>query len=264
MSILGTLLLASFAGAKDLDELAQAVEAFAQASRWSERLEDPRFLAGIDPEQLELLRETYDARAAEAVADLRLQTVTTVEAVAVPEEDVLGDILGAQPELVQLGAMGLARALRQAHETYAGRGKPLPDAVKVILSITFSREVLDSVRVIDTDAEGSLPAILNEVQTSIGDAAGGRSAVTIDNIIAFSEVPDPASIDFWAHEIQHVVQYRQLGGIDAFAARYITDHRKLEDDANALAAKGLIDAQNVLTVVRALDPSAPKLLKPDR
>ena len=253
MSILGTMLLASFAGAKDLDQLAQAVEAFAQASRWSEGLEDPRFLAGIDPEQQDLLRETYDAGAAEAVGDLRLQTVTTVEAVAVPEDDVLADILGAQPELVQLGAMGLARALRQAHETYAGRGNPLPDAVKVILSITFSREVLDSVRVVDTDAEGSLPAIINEVQTNFGEAVGGQSAVTIDDIIAFSEIPDLSSVDFWAHEIQHVMQYRQLGGIDAFAAAYTKDYRQLEGDANAVGKKAVIDAQNVLMVIHALN-----------
>jgi hypothetical protein len=115
--------------------------------------------------------------------------------------------------------------------------------------------VLERVRVVDTDAEGSLPAIINEVQTQIGEAAaGGQSAVTIDDVIAFSDIPDPSAIDFWAHEVQHVVQYQKLGGIDGFAAQYTRDYRKLEADANAAAAKALADAHDVLTVIRALYP----------
>jgi hypothetical protein len=60
--------------------------------------------------------------------------------------------------------VGLARALRQTQQLYVGLGKPLPDAMQVMLSITFPREVLDSVRVVDTDVQGSLPAIINELQ----------------------------------------------------------------------------------------------------
>ena len=47
--------------------------------------------------------------------------------------------------------------------------------------------------------------MINEVQTNFGEV-GSQSAVTIDDIIAFSEIPDPSSIDFWAHEIQHAMQ----------------------------------------------------------
>ena len=66
----------------------------------------------------------------------------------------------------------------------------MPDAIKVMLSISFPKEVLDRVRVVDTNAEGSLPAIINELQTNYGDAIGGESAVTIGDLIAFSEIPD--------------------------------------------------------------------------
>ena len=254
LSILCTIPIASFAGANDFEKLAKAVEAVAQASRSSEGIEDSQILGRIDREQLDLLRKTFGADAAKAVGHLRVQSVLTPGTSVAPDDDVLADILRAEPGLVQLGSMGLAGALRQTQQYYAGRGNPLPDAVKVMLSITFPEEVLDSVRVVDTDAEGSLPAIINEVQTNFGEAVGGQSAVTIDNLIAFSEIPDLSSVDFWAHEIQHVMQYRQLGGIDAFAAAYTRDYRQLEGDANAVAQKAVIDAQNVLTVIHALNP----------
>ena len=197
-----------------------------RASQWSQQLDDPRFLAGIEPEQLELLRLTYGADAATAVGNLRVQNAASVATTAVPDD--LTGILGVDPGLVQLGAMGLARAMRQAHELYAGRGAPLPDAVKVMLGITFPKEVLDRARVVDTDAEGSLPALINELQTNFGEAVGGISAVTIDDVIAFSEIPDASAVDYWGHELQHVVQYRRLGGIDAFASAYTRDYATLE------------------------------------
>jgi hypothetical protein len=145
--------------------------------------------------------------------------------------------------------------LRRAHDYYAGAGHPLPDAVKVLLSITFSRELLDSARVVDSDAEGSVPAILRELQANFGEALGGEYAVTIGNLIAFSEIPKPSEIDFWAHELRHVVQYRQLGGIDAFAAAYTKDFKQLEDEAGVASRQAVGDAQKVLTVIRALHPN---------
>jgi hypothetical protein len=255
LAILCTIPIASFAGARDFQKLAKAVEAVARASRSSEGIEASQILGRIDREQLDLLQKTFGADAAKAVGNLRVQSVGTPGTSVAPDDDVLASILRAEPGLVQLGSMGLARVLRQTQQYYAGRGNPLPAAVKVMLSITFPREILDSVRVVDTDAEGSLPAIINEVQTNFGEAVGGQSAVTIDDIIAFSEIPDLSSVDFWAHEIQHVMQYRQLGGIDAFAAAYTRDYRQLEGDANAVARKAVIDAQNVLTVIHALNPN---------
>lgn len=248
------MLFASSAGANDFQKLARAVDAVVQASRSSDGLEASQLFERIDPEQEDLLRSTYGADAARAVGDLRVETVGTLETRIPPEGEILADILRAEPGLAQLGSMGLAGVLRRAHQYYAGRGKPLPDAVKVMLSISFPKEVLDRVRVIDTDAEGSLPAIINELQTNFGDALGGESAVTIGDLIAFSEIPDLSEVDFWAHEIQHVVQYRELGGIDGFAAAYTRDYQKLERDANAASKKAVIDAQNVLAVIRALHP----------
>lgn len=254
VAILCTIPITSFAGTTDRERLAEAVEAVARAARSSEGFEGSRILDRLDPEQFELLRTTFGANAARAVGDLRVQRVGTLETRVVPDDDVLSGILRAEPGLVQLGSLGLARALRQTHQFYAKSGNPLPDAVKVMLSITFPKEVLDRVRVVDTDAEASLPAIINQVQTNFGEAVNGQSAVTVDDVIAFSQIPELSSVDFWAHEIQHVMQYRQLGGIDAFAAAYAADYRKLEGDAKAVSDKAVIDAQDVLTVIRALNP----------
>jgi hypothetical protein len=211
-------------------------------------------LEACDPEQLALLRATYGAEAARAVADLRVEDGPPVETRIPPEGDLLADILRSEPALGQLGSQALAGMLRRAHDFYAGAGHPLPDAVKVLLSITFSRALLDSVRVVDSDDEGSVPAILRELQASFGEAVGGNYAVTIGNLIAFSEIPKPSEIDFWAHELRHVVQYRQLGGIDAFAAAYTKDFKQLEGEAGAASRQGVSDARKVLAVIRALNP----------
>jgi hypothetical protein len=241
LAVLCTLPLASQASANDLEKLAQAVDAAVQAG-----------LERSDPEQLALLRATYGPEAARAVGDLRIESAGAVETRIPPEGDVLADVLRSEPALGRLGSQALAGLLRRAYDSYAGAGHPVPDAVKVLLSITFSPELLDSVRVVDSDAEGSAPAILRELQTSFGEAVGGDYAVTIGNLIAFSEIPKPSEIDFWAHELRHVVQYRQLGGIDAFAAAYTRDFKKLEGEANAASRQGVSDAQKVLTVIRAL------------
>lgn len=53
------------------------------------------------------------------------------------------------------------------------------------------------------------------------------------------------------------MQYRQLGGIDAFAATYTKDYRRQEGNANAVSKKAVVGAQNVLAVIHALDPNRP-------
>jgi hypothetical protein len=256
LPILLNICIASFAGAKDYEKLAEAVEAVVQASRSNDGITGSQLLGKLDREQVDLLRRTFGPDVAKAVGHFEVHSVLNPPTSIAPHDDVLADILRAEPGLVQFGSIGLARVLRQTQQYYAERGGLLPDAVKAMLSITFPEEVLDRVRVIDTDAEETLPAIINEVQTNFGEAVGGHSAVTIDNIIAFSEIPEPSAVDFWAHEIQHVMQYRKLGGIDAFAAAYTKDYRRLEDDANAVAQKAVIDAQKVLLVIRVLNSTS--------
>ena len=99
----------------------------------------------------------YRTEAARAVGDLRVESAGAVENRIPPEGDVLADVLRSEPILGQLGSLGLAGLLRRAHDYYAGAGHPVPEAVKVLLSITFSRELLDRARVVvDSDAEGNV------------------------------------------------------------------------------------------------------------
>jgi hypothetical protein len=255
ISFLGAVLAPSFAAAAELEKLAHAVRAVASASRSSDQTDGLHALERIDPEERELLRTTFGARAAKAVGDLRVESIAVPGARA-EDSDVLGDLLRSEPELADFGSISLGFALTQTRQYYAGRGNPLPDALKVLFSITFPREALDAIRVVDTGDEPTLPAIINEVQTRFGEAVGGRSAVTVDGIIAFSEIPENSAVAFWAHEIQHVMQYRKLGGIEAFAAEYTRNHRQLESEANAVARQAILDAQDILRVIRALNPSS--------
>jgi len=169
-------------------------------------------------------------------------------------EEPVGDVFEGQIDLTHLGEVGLANALRQAHDYYAASAKPLPEAVRSRLAASFPKEVLDRVRVVETGEEGTLPAIINFVQTRFGDAVGGTSAVTIDDIVAFSQIPEPSELEFWAHEVEHTVQYRRLGGIDGFAAEYARNYQGLEDEANAVAAEVAAAARKPQSPVAAPPP----------
>jgi hypothetical protein len=60
--------------------------------------------------------------------------------------------------------------------------------------------------------------------------SGTVRAVTLDNVILFASAEEAANVKLWAHELYHVMQYRQWG-VDGFAERFVDDHRTLERDA---------------------------------
>jgi len=60
--------------------------------------------------------------------------------------------------------------------------------------------------------------------------AGAVRAVTLDTVILFASAEEAANVKLWAHELYHVMQYRQWG-IDGFAERFVDDRRTLEHDA---------------------------------
>src|SRR5262249_37610195 len=138
--ILFAIPLASFAGPEEFEKLGKAVEAVSRASRSSEGAGDSGILDRIDRDQRDLLAKNFGPAAARAVDHLRVRAVLPPERDVASGEDVLADILRADPELIELGSMGLATALRQTQQYYVGRGNPLPDAVKVMLAVTFPRE----------------------------------------------------------------------------------------------------------------------------
>jgi hypothetical protein len=189
-----------------------------------------------------------------AAGALLLAALAGAEPQEPAEEPPIGGIFDTQTDLTHLGEVGLATALRQAHAYYAQSARPLPESVRSRLAAGFPKEILDRVRVVETGEEGTLPAIINFVQTRFGDAVGGTSAVTIDDIVAFSQIPEPSELEFWAHEVEHVVQYRRLGGIDGFAAEYTRSYQRLEDEANAVAAEVAAAARKPESPVAAPPP----------
>lgn len=91
--------------------------------------------------------------------------------------------------------------------------RPIPDRIRRALQPYFSDDILNSV--VWTDDHGNVFSWA-KVATEID----GRGAITFDNVIVFkSEGHAQYDVGLWAHELEHVKQYRLLG-IDAFAEYY--------------------------------------------
>lgn len=61
-----------------------------------------------------------------------------------------------------------------------------------------------------------------------------EGAVTLDDVVVFSEPKTAQNLWLWAHELTHVEQYKRLG-VDGFAVRYATHAAELEREADAKA-----------------------------
>jgi hypothetical protein len=120
----------------------------------------------------------------------------------------------------------LAIGVRQAVALYQDRAKPIPADIRFYLTGLFSKEILERAQFVIDDNVGSY-GIINKFQEACAD----NHAVTADNIIVFAKPPSSKDIWFWAHEMQHTVQYKNLG-IDGFAAKYTTDSSAMENEAN--------------------------------
>lgn len=144
-------------------------------------------------------------------------------------------------------AIPLAAALKQAKSYYSDRAAPIPKAVKLLLVQTFPADVLNNARYVVDSFGSTVPASINALHETLGET----HAVTVDNIIVFSKTPNDADIWFWAHEMQHTVQYKRMG-IDAFASSYIANYRELESEANTIASDAEKNAQKIIQVLNAI------------
>jgi hypothetical protein len=133
---------------------------------------------------------------------------------------------GKNPAQV-LGAP-LAAALRSAYDQHSPNARPLPDYVKQTLSRFFNAAYLDTLRYSIGHVELSLPNAINVVTHS-------QYAVTINDLIVFPNDPGTA-YTWWAHEIQHTIQYQRLG-FDGFAYEYTVNYGALENEAAMTAQR---------------------------
>lgn len=145
---------------------------------------------------------------------------------------------GQAPSVVEVVAtplsVVLAGALGAAAEQLRGNAVPIPTLVRLALGSIFPPEVLDRARYTIGRVGITLPEAINGFQTFMGNH---EHAVTVDEVMVFSQEPgqSESAVRWWAHELQHVAQYGQLG-VAGFASRYVTDYQSLEGEAEAKAA----------------------------
>jgi hypothetical protein len=124
------------------------------------------------------------------------------------------------PALAQAIRFSRAQALTQAPE-------PMPDPIRTALAPYFSDDILEGARWTTAGHDLGLGSILARWYYEEG-------AVTLQDVIVFSDAAVARNVWLWAHELAHMEQYRRLG-TQGFAARYAADWRALEAEANRRA-----------------------------
>jgi hypothetical protein len=137
----------------------------------------------------------------------------------------------------------LAIGARHSVALYQDRAKPIPADIRFYLTGVFSKEILDRAQFVIDDNVGS-HSIINKFQEACAD----NHAVTADNLIVFAKPPSSKDLWFWAHEMQHTVQYKNLG-IDGFAAKYTTDSGAMENEANEKADQAVDNANEMIRLL---------------
>jgi hypothetical protein len=176
---------------------------------------------------------------------------------AVAAVNVAADIIAKGKPVDTVVGVPLATALRQAKDYYDGKAKPLPTDIKILLSLTFPPDILDNARYVDSGFEPTLPAVINAIMTEMVETSvDSNHAVTVDNIIVFDHVPPATEVFFWAHEMQHTVQYKAKG-IEGFAAAYTKNYKELEDEADKVGHEAAKHAE-MISKVAAIFVREPK------
>ncbi|MDP2214947.1 DUF4157 domain-containing protein [Phenylobacterium sp.] len=124
------------------------------------------------------------------------------------------------PALVQAIRFSRARALEQDP-------RPMPERVRTALAPYFTDEILESARWTKAGEDLGLGSLLARWYYDEG-------AVTLKDVIVFSDGKVAQNLWLWAHELAHMEQYRRMG-VNGFAARYASDWRELEAQANRRA-----------------------------
>ena len=125
-------------------------------------------------------------------------------------------------------ALALAIRLGRA-EALRGEVHPLPKTLRRRFSHHFPRSLLDKVRWTVAEPGTRLGRALARWPVSEG-------AVTLGNVIVFKTEKASKNRSLFAHELQHVDQYRELG-IEEFARRYAENPEPIEAEARAKARR---------------------------
>ena len=123
----------------------------------------------------------------------------------------------------------LVQAIRfsRLQATTAQPPEAMPDQIRTALSPYFDDAILDGARWTTAGHDLGLGSLLARWYYEEG-------AVTLKDLIVFSDAAVAENLWLWAHELAHMEQYRRLG-TEGFAARYVSDWRALESEANRRA-----------------------------
>lgn len=146
---------------------------------------------------------------------------TADQARAASEEALRRSPAVTGPALVQAIRFSRIQAMR------AQTPQAMPDEVRASLAPYFSDEILESARWTTAGRDLGLGSLLARWYYEEG-------AVTLKDLIVFSDAAVAENVWLWAHELAHMEQYRRLG-TEGFAARYVSDWRTLEAEANRRA-----------------------------
>jgi len=148
----------------------------------------------------------------------------------------------------------LAETIRFSRaQALKGRSRPLSDEMKQLYGPYFPDELLEETRWTLAGRRPGLGSVLAGWYLREG-------AVTLDDVIVFSSRSAAHHEALVAHELTHVLQFRQLG-VDDFARLYVQDWALLEAQARRNAGRIMADiarrqpdAAGPLTAI-APDPS---------
>ena len=153
-----------------------------------------------------------------------------------PEVSISKPDLGAIPEMLQnlpkdvgqalLNPAGsaLAVGIRNASKQAAVNAQPIPLDIRQALAPYFPPEILDRARWnLYQSSRISLDGLIVKWFQSEG-------AVTLDDVIVFSDPSVMTNLELWAHELTHVMQYRNMG-VEGFANIYTVAWYDLEQQA---------------------------------
>ncbi|MBI1404084.1 MAG: DUF4157 domain-containing protein [Porphyrobacter sp.] len=119
----------------------------------------------------------------------------------------------------------LGASIRHARaEALHGGTEPIPAAVRRRLAPYYDAELLDRVRWTTSSRRVSLDTVV----TSIFPRYKG---MTLGDVVVFADAASAHDISLWAHELVHVGQVRERGGIGGFSRDYLAHWPAMESES---------------------------------
>lgn len=124
-------------------------------------------------------------------------------------------------------APALAQWLQTSRDTARGGAQPIPHHIREAMTGFFDQDILN--RTAYKIGDGGVINLAN-LSINYGDAR----AVTLIDTVVFSDLAGANDVFLWAHELAHVLQFRNWGTND-FAIRYLRSWNGVENEATSVA-----------------------------